>query len=30
VVKVLVYKPNENLIKLIQNKQIKYSIEALP
>ena len=30
VVKVLVYKPNENLIKLLQNKQIEYSIEALP
>lgn len=30
VVKVLVYKPNENLIKLLQNKQIEYSIETLP
>ena len=30
VVKVLIYKPNENLIKLLQNKQIEYSIEALP
>ena len=30
VVKVLVYNPNENLIKLLQNKQIEYSIEALP
>ena len=30
VIKVLVYKPNENLIKLLQNKQIEYSIEALP
>jgi hypothetical protein len=29
VVKVLIYKPNENLIKLLQNKQIDYSIEAL-
>lgn len=30
VVKVLIYKPNENLIKLLQNKHIEYSIEALP
>lgn len=29
VVKVLIYKPNENLIRLLQNKQIDYSIEAL-
>jgi hypothetical protein len=29
VVKVLVYNPNENLIKLLQNKQIEYSIEEL-
>lgn len=29
VVKVIIYKPNENLIKLLQNKQIEYSIEAL-
>lgn len=30
VVKVLLYKPNETLIKLLQNKGIEYSIEALP
>lgn len=29
VVKVLLYKSNETLIKLLQNKQIDYSIEAL-
>ena len=29
VVKVLLYKPNETLIKLLQNKGIEYSIEAL-
>lgn len=29
VVKVLIYKPNKTLIKLLQNKGIKYSIEAL-
>ncbi len=28
VVKVLLYKPNETLIKLLQNKRIEYSIEA--
>jgi len=29
VIKVLLYKPNETLIKLLQNKEIEYSIEAL-
>ena len=29
VINVIVYKPNKNLIKLLQTKQIKYSIESL-
>lgn len=29
VIKVIVYTPNKNLIKLLQTKQIKYSIESL-
>ena len=28
VVKVLLYKPNDTLIKLLENKGIEYSIEA--